>query len=112
VDGILRHAVSAHKLARHLVRRVPRDALPGVVVEFDGEAIAALSVAGRAVLCAAVRAAGAVAGIVAPDGEADHHLGGPARTEGEPAEALVSSPGARFDLEVYANAATIDPRAA
>src|SRR5467141_120403 len=67
VRGALPQGVTAKDLALGIIGRIGADGATGHVIEYDGEAVRALSVEGRMTLCNMSIEAGARAGMVAPD---------------------------------------------
>ena len=118
VDGVLSLGVTAKDLALAVIARTGVDAGVGHVVEYDGEAISALSMEGRMTLCNMTIEAGARAGLIAPDDVTFAYLKGrPGAPEGEAWDSAVagwrklkSDPDARFDREVALDAGDIAPR--
>jgi 3-isopropylmalate/(R)-2-methylmalate dehydratase large subunit len=67
VDGVLPEGVSAKDMALGIIGRIGTDGGTGHVIEYAGEAVRALSMAGRMTLCNMSIESGARAGMVAPD---------------------------------------------
>ncbi len=108
VTGRLGFGVSAKDLILAIIARIGAAGGTGHVIEYAGEAIAALSIEARLTLCNMSIEAGARAGMVAPDGKTFDYLKGrpfaPAGADWERAVALwrslPSDAGAVFDAEV------------
>ncbi|MHB8530792.1 MAG: 3-isopropylmalate dehydratase large subunit [Caulobacteraceae bacterium] len=109
--------VGAKDYALALVGRIGTSGATGFVIEYAGEAVAALSMEGRMTLCNMTIEAGARAGLVAPDETAfaylHHRPGAPEDGAWEAAvdywKGFFSDPGARFDREVEIDVATLAP---
>jgi 3-isopropylmalate/(R)-2-methylmalate dehydratase large subunit len=116
-SGRLPFGVAAKDLVLALIGRIGAGGATGHVVEYDGEAIRALSVEGRLTICNMTIEAGARAGMVAPDETAFAFLRGrpyaPAGADWERAvedwAELRSDPDAAFDREVAIDAASVAP---
>lgn len=83
----------------------------GHVVEFAGEAVAALDMEARMTLCNMATEFAAFTGIIAPDAKTAAYLAG-RRYAPDPLpdwSDLVSDPGARFDREIEIDASAIEP---
>ena len=117
VRGKLGPGVSAKDLALHIIAEIGTAGGTGSVIEYDGEAVEALDMAGRMTLCNMSIEAGARAGIVAPDDTTFAYVEGrPYAPQGADYEAAVAywrtlptDPDARFDREVAIDAADIGP---
>lgn len=118
VDGALPTGVVAKDLALAVIGAIGTAGGTGCVIEYAGEAVAALSMEGRMTLCNMTIEAGARAGLVAPDQKTfDYCKGRPMAPKGalwEQAEAwwrtLPSDPGAVYDKEVTVPVAGIEPQ--
>ena len=105
VDGALGPHVTAKDLILFVIGEIGVAGARGHVVEYRGEAIAALSVEGRLTLCNMSAEAGARAGLIAPDEAVFAALG-----RREPRwQSLKSDSGARFDRSVAIDAACVAP---
>jgi 3-isopropylmalate/(R)-2-methylmalate dehydratase large subunit len=117
VNGVLPEGVSAKDMALGIIGRIGTDGGTGYVIEYAGEAVRALSMAGRMTLCNMSIESGARAGMVAPDETTFEYLKGrrfaPAGKAWETALAwwrtLPSDPGASFDRTVEVDAGSLAP---
>ena len=117
VDGALGLGVTAKDLALYIIGEIGTGGGTGYVIEYAGEAVRALSMAGRMTLCNMAIESGARAGLVAPDDTTFAYVEGrPMAPKGEDFAAakaywakLVSDPDAAFDHEVTLDAAKIAP---
>ena len=118
VDGTLPLGCSAKDIVLAIIGKIGTAGGTGHVIEFAGEAIRALDMAGRMTLCNMSIEAGARAGMVAPDQTTfDYVKGRPFAPKGEAYDRAVawwstlpSDPGAQFDKEVVLDAAAIAPQ--
>jgi 3-isopropylmalate/(R)-2-methylmalate dehydratase large subunit len=119
VKNRLSPAVYAKDLALAVIARIGTAGGTGHVIEYAGEGVRALDMAGRMTLCNMSIEAGARAGLVAPDETTFAYIEGrPFAPKGEAFDAAVaywrtlpSDPGARFDVEIEIDAAEIVPMA-
>jgi 3-isopropylmalate/(R)-2-methylmalate dehydratase large subunit len=117
VKGRLPPGVGAKDLALHIIAEIGTAGGTGSVIEYAGEAVRALDMAGRMTLCNMSIEAGARAGIVAPDETTFAYVKDrPFAPRGEAFDAAVAwwrtlptDPGARFDREVVIAAADVAP---
>ena len=117
VDGTLGFGCTAKDIVLAIIGKIGTAGGTGHVIEYAGEAIRALDMAGRMTVCNMSIEAGARAGMIAPDETTFAYLKGrPFAPKGEAWEkalaywrTLPSDPGARFDREVWLNAADIAP---
>jgi 3-isopropylmalate/(R)-2-methylmalate dehydratase large subunit len=117
VDGTLGFGCSAKDIVLAIIGRIGTAGGTGHVIEYAGEAIRALDMAGRMTVCNMSIEAGARAGMIAPDEKTfDYVKGRPFAPKGEAWEkalawwkSLPSDPGATFDREVRLDAADIAP---
>jgi 3-isopropylmalate/(R)-2-methylmalate dehydratase large subunit len=117
VDGTLGFGCSAKDIVLAIIGKIGTAGGTGHVIEYAGEAIRALDMAGRMTVCNMSIEAGARAGMIAPDETTFAYVKGrPFAPKGEAWEkalawwkSLPSDPGARFDREVTLNAADIAP---
>ncbi len=117
VSGKLPPGVTAKDLVLALIRQIGADGATGHVIEYTGEAIAAMGVEGRLTLCNMSVEAAARGAIVAPDDTLFHYLEGrpyvPAGAKWDAAvqawRGLRSDDGAVFEREVSLNASAIAP---
>ncbi len=117
VSGKLPPGVTAKDLVLALIRQIGADGATGHVIEYTGEAIAAMGVEGRLTLCNMSVEAAARGAIVAPDDTLFHYLAGrpyvPAGAKWDAAvqawRGLRSDDGAVFEREVSLNASAIAP---
>lgn len=112
-DKALSQGVTAKDMALHLIALHGASGGAGHVVEFAGNAVAALDMEGRMTLCNMATEFGAMAGIIAPDEKAFEWLAGrsfaPAAFEGAYWQDLKSDKCAGFDKEVVIDASGIAP---
>jgi 3-isopropylmalate/(R)-2-methylmalate dehydratase large subunit len=117
VDGRLGTGVTAKDIILAIIGRIGTAGATGHVIEYAGEAITALDMAGRMTICNMSIEAGARAGMIAPDEKTFAWLEGrpcaPAGAALDLAIAhwrdLVSDPGATYDRELIIDAADIVP---
>jgi len=117
VDGTLSVGVTAKDLVLHIIGRIGAGGATGYVIEYAGEAVTALDMAGRMTLCNMSIEAGARAGMVAPDAKALEWLKGrplaPTAQAWDAARAawseLRSDKGAVFDRTVVIDAHDVMP---
>jgi len=117
VDGDLPLGVTAKDMILAIIGTIGTAGGTGHVIEYTGEAVRALSMAGRMTVCNMSIEAGARAGLIAPDETTFDYLRGrpmaPKAGQWELAlnhwRALPSDPGARYDREVTLDATAIAP---
>ena len=117
IDGALAPGVSAKDMALAVIAHIGTAGGTGCVIEYAGEAVRALGMAGRMTLCNMSIEAGARAGLVAPDDTTFDYIEGRAFAPQDDAfdaavafwRTLPSDAGAVFDREVTLNAANIAP---
>jgi 3-isopropylmalate/(R)-2-methylmalate dehydratase large subunit len=115
VDGALPDGASAKDLVLAIIATIGTGGGQGYVIEYRGEAIRALDMAGRMTVCNMSIEAGARAGMIAPDETTFAYLRGrpyaPADWDAalEAWRDLVTDEGARFDAEVRIDASTLAP---
>ena len=117
VKNRLTKGVYAKDLALAIIARIGTAGGTGHVIEYAGEGVEALDMAGRMTLCNMSIEAGARAGLVAPDEITFAYIEGrPFAPKGEAFaqavdywRALPSDPGAHFDPEIEIDAAGIAP---
>ncbi|MER3453425.1 MAG: 3-isopropylmalate dehydratase large subunit [Armatimonadota bacterium] len=117
VEGELRPGVSAKDVILAVIGRIGTGGGVGHVIEYRGSAICSLSMEGRMTVCNMTIEAGARAGMVAPDDVTFAYLEGrpfaPRGSHWERAldvwRSLVTDEGARFDREVFIDAADLSP---
>jgi 3-isopropylmalate/(R)-2-methylmalate dehydratase large subunit len=117
VKNRLAKGVYAKDLALSIIARIGTAGGTGHVIEYAGEGVEALDMAGRMTLCNMSIEAGARAGLVAPDETTFAYIEGrPFAPKGEAFQqamtvwrALPSDPDARFDVEIQIDAAEIAP---
>ena len=117
VEGQLGAGVTAKDMALYIIGRIGTGGGTGYVIEYAGEAVRGLSMAGRMTLCNMSIESGARAGLVAPDDTTfDYIRGRPMAPKGADFDAavaywrtLVSDEDAVFDHEVVLDAADIAP---
>ncbi len=118
VDGVLPPGCTAKDITLAIIGKIGTAGGTGHVIEYAGEAIRALDMAGRMTLCNMSIEAGARAGMVAPDDTTIGYVEGrPHAPKGEAWEravawwrSLPSDPGAHFDKEVSLRAEDITPQ--
>ncbi|MFL1461046.1 3-isopropylmalate dehydratase large subunit [Roseococcus sp. DSY-14] len=117
VDGTLPLGCTAKDIVLAIIGRIGTAGGTGHVIEYAGEAIRALDMAGRMTICNMSIEAGARAGMVAPDDTTFAYVKGRRHApQGEAFERAVawwrtlpSDPGAHFDKEVVLRAEEIAP---
>ncbi|MFI0241782.1 3-isopropylmalate dehydratase large subunit [Streptomyces sp. NPDC016845] len=117
VRGTLPDGVGAKDLVLALIARVGTAGGQGHIIEYRGEGVRALSMEARMTLCNMSVEAGSRAGMVAPDETTFAYLAGcPGMPEGAAWEAevaywrtLTTDADARFDKEVFLDAAALSP---
>ncbi len=117
VRGQLASGVTAKDLILAVIGQIGTAGATGHVIEYAGEAITQLDMAGRMTVCNMSIEAGARAGLIAPDSTTFAYLEGrPLAPTGEAFMAakerwlrLRSDPGARYDKVVVVNAAAVVP---
>ena len=118
VDGVLPPGCTAKDITLAIIGKIGTAGGTGHVIEYAGEAIRALDMAGRMTLCNMSIEAGARAGMVAPDETTISYVEGrPHAPKGEAWEravawwrSLPSDAGAHFDKEVSLRAEDITPQ--
>jgi 3-isopropylmalate/(R)-2-methylmalate dehydratase large subunit len=116
--GLPQAGVFAKDLILALIRRIGTAGATGHVIEYTGEAIAALSMEGRMTVCNMSIEAGARAGMIAPDETTFAYLAGrpraPAGVEWQRAlaswRALRSDPDAHYDRRIVVDASSVQPQ--
>jgi 3-isopropylmalate/(R)-2-methylmalate dehydratase large subunit len=117
VDGTLPPGCTAKDIVLAIIGRIGTAGGTGHVIEYAGEAIRALDMAGRMTVCNMTIEGGARAGMIAPDETTfDYVRGKPFSPKGEALDraiaywrTLPSDPGAHYDTVVTLDAATIAP---
>jgi 3-isopropylmalate/(R)-2-methylmalate dehydratase large subunit len=117
VDGVLPDHVTAKDIVLAIIGEIGTAGGTGHVIEYDGEAIRALSMEGRMTVCNMSIEAGARAGMIAPDEKTFEYLKGrPMAPKGAAWdmamkywETLKSDEGAHFDKVVKLDAAKLPP---
>ncbi len=117
VDGLLAPGVTAKDLVLAVIGRIGTAGGTGHVIEYAGEAVRALDMAGRMTVCNMSIEAGARAGMIAPDDTTfDYIRGRPYAPKGEAFDhavdywrTLPSDPGAHYDRVVTLHASEISP---
>lgn len=118
INGKTRHGVGAKDLILAIIGKIGVAGGNGFVLEYAGEAIRALSMAGRMTVCNMSIEAGARAGMIAADKTTlDYVKGRPLAPSGDMWEAacaywqtLHSDDDATFDAEVSMDAAAVKPQ--
>jgi 3-isopropylmalate/(R)-2-methylmalate dehydratase large subunit len=111
VGGRIQPPVSAKDLILALIGQVGAEGANYKVIEFHGEAVAALPTSGRLTLCNMAVEAGATAGIVPPDGETLRYLHQEAGVQ-QALEAFGPDPEATYEQVVEMDAAALVPQVA
>ena len=117
VNGSLPTGVTAKDLILGIIGQIGVDGGIGHVIEYTGEAIRSLSMAGRMTVCNMSIEGGARAGMIAPDETTFEYMRGrPQVPQGDDFEAaverwkaLATDPGATYDRVVEINAADLAP---
>jgi len=117
VEGALPFGTSAKDMVLAIIGRIGTAGGTGHVIEYAGEAVRALDMAGRMTVCNMSIEAGARAGLIAPDETTFAYVKGrPYAPKGEAFERAVaywrtlpSDPGASHDTRVVLNGADIAP---
>jgi len=117
VDGTLPAGCTAKDIVLAIIGRIGTAGGTGHVIEFAGEAIRALDMAGRMTVCNMSIEAGARAGMIAPDDATfDYVRGKPYAPKGEALDraiawwrTLPADAGAVYDKTVVLDAATLAP---
>jgi len=117
VNGSLPSGVTAKDLILGIIGQIGVDGGQGHVIEYTGEAIRSLSMAGRMTVCNMSIEAGARAGMVAPDDTTFEYMRGrPKVPHGsafdaavEEWRALATDPGATYDKVIEIDAANLSP---
>ncbi|HEX3347428.1 MAG TPA: 3-isopropylmalate dehydratase large subunit [Acetobacteraceae bacterium] len=117
VDGKLPAGCTAKDIVLAIIGRIGTAGGTGHVIEYGGEAIRALGMAGRMTVCNMSIEAGARAGMIAPDDTTYAYVRGrPHAPRGEALDRAIeywrtlgSDPGAQYDKVVEIDAATIAP---
>lgn len=117
VTGKLRPGITSKDLVLHIIGQIGTAGGTGMVIEFAGEAVRALTMEGRMSMCNMSIEGGARAGMVAPDETTFNYIKGrplaPSGAEWDKAVAywktLHSDPGAHFDVTLEIKAEDIIP---
>jgi 3-isopropylmalate/(R)-2-methylmalate dehydratase large subunit len=115
VDGALPPGVTAKDLVLAIIAKIGTGGGQGYVIEYRGQAIRDLDMAGRMTVCNMSIEAGARAGLIAPDDTTFDYLRGrpyaPSDwdTAVEEWRSLVTDEGATFDHEVHLDATVLTP---
>lgn len=117
VNGTLPAGVTAKDMILAIIGRIGTAGGTGHVLEYAGDAVQRLSMAGRMTMCNMSIEAGARAGLVAPDETTFQYLKGrpfaPSNENWDKAVAywrtLASDAGAQYDQDITLNAADIPP---
>jgi 3-isopropylmalate/(R)-2-methylmalate dehydratase large subunit len=118
VDGALPFGVTAKDVILAIIGTIGTAGGTGHVIEYAGEVVRGLSMAGRMTICNMSIEAGARAGLIAPDDTTYRYIQGrPMAPKGGAFEQAVaywrtlpSDPGARYDKEVTLQAGQIEPQ--
>src|SRR5438270_4528351 len=117
VEGKLPTGVTAKDIILAIIGQIGTDGATGCVIEYAGSAIRALSMEGRMTICNMSIEAGARAGMIAPDETTFAYLQGrrfsPQGKAWDKAveewRKLPTDPGAKFDRELFIDAASLVP---
>ena len=117
VNGALPEGVTAKDLILGIIGQIGVDGGIGHVIEYTGEAIRSLSMAGRMTVCNMSIEAGARSGMIAPDETTFEYMRGrPQVPQGDDFDeaverwkALATDPGATFDRVVEIDASSLSP---
>ena len=117
VEGELQPGVTSKDIILAILGEIGTSGGMGYIAEYRGSAIRGLSMEGRMTVCNMSIEAGAKAGLIAPDDVTFDYLAGrentPSGADWDEALAhwkgLHTDEGARFDKEVFIDAATIEP---
>ena len=117
VNGTLPPGITAKDVILGIIAEIGVAGGVGHVIEYRGEAVRSLSMAGRMTICNMSIEAGARAGMIAPDETTFAYLEGrPHAPRGEEWGAAVDAwrqlptdPGATFDTEIHLDAADLSP---
>ncbi|MFH1560820.1 MAG: 3-isopropylmalate dehydratase large subunit [Chloroflexota bacterium] len=117
VNGPLPAGVTAKDLILGIIGQIGVDGATGYAVEYTGEAIRSLSMAGRMTVCNMSIEAGGRAGMIAPDETTFEYMRGRSQApKGDEFEAAVerwktlpTDPGATFDRVVEIDATALSP---
>ena len=118
VDGVLGTGCTAKDIVLAIIGKIGTAGGTGHVIEFGGEAIRALDMAGRLTVCNMSIEAGARAGMIAPDDTTFAYIKGrPFAPQGEAFDhavaywrTLAADEGAQYDTVVVLDAAEIAPQ--
>jgi len=118
VDGVLSPGCTAKDIVLAIIGRIGTAGGTGYVIEFAGEAIRALDMAGRMTVCNMSIEAGARAGMIAPDAKTFAYIEGrPLAPKGADFDRAVAywstlptDEGAVYDKTVVLDAAAIEPQ--
>jgi 3-isopropylmalate/(R)-2-methylmalate dehydratase large subunit len=118
VDGALPFGVTAKDVILAIIGKIGTAGGTGHVIEYAGEVVRGLSMAGRMTICNMSIEGGARAGLIAPDDTTYRYIHGrPMAPEAGAFEQAVahwrtlpSDPGARYDKEVTLDADAIEPQ--
>jgi len=117
IDGKLGRGTTAKDLILHIIAKIGTGGATGHVIEYAGDAIGTLDMAGRMTVCNMSIEAGARAGIIAPDEKTFTWLSGrryaPVGSDFDRAiecwRSLRSDPGALYDRTVGVDASEVAP---
>ena len=117
VRGMPGPGITAKDMVLAIIGKIGTAGGTGHVIEYAGEAVRALSMAGRMTMCNMSIEAGARAGMIAPDETTFQYIKGrPMAPKGELWDkavtywsGLASDPGAQYDREIMLDAADIAP---
>ena len=117
INGTLPHGVTAKDMILAIIGKIGTAGGTGYVIEYAGDAVRALSMAGRMTMCNMSIEAGARAGLIAPDDTTFQYIKGrPFAPKGDDWDravaywrALPADAGAVYDKDIILNAGDIAP---
>ncbi len=109
ISGVLTPPVSAKDVALRIIREIRADGANYQAVEFCGDAVSAMSIAERMLLCNMAAEMGAKNAYVPPDEKTRGWLAGRQRTEFEPVH---SDPEAQFSRVMVLDVSDLEPQVA
>ena len=117
IEGVLSNAVVSKDIILYIISKISTSGATGYFVEYAGSAIRALSMEARMTICNMSIEMGARGGMIAPDDITLNYLKGrlfaPSEEQWEEKvkewKELFSDHDATFDMEIFINAADIEP---
>jgi 3-isopropylmalate/(R)-2-methylmalate dehydratase large subunit len=118
IEGKLENGVGPKDIILAIIQKIGTAGATGYVIEYSGDTIKSLSMAGRMTICNMSVEAGARAGLIAPDATTYAYLKGrtfaPQKKDWDQAikywESLKSDENARYDKEIHFQAEEIAPQ--